>query len=95
MAELRHSTGGTYAANDRLQAFKKNVSSNVRFHIFSSVRRGRQCALSRRWRAAPILVCCSALAISGRNDDPHVLPFAERSAANAFLPLQDGGPLRA
>jgi hypothetical protein len=34
LAELRHSTGGTYTANDRLQAFKKNVSSNDPFSHF-------------------------------------------------------------
>ena len=34
LAELRHSTGDTYAANDRLQAFKKNVSSNDPFSHF-------------------------------------------------------------
>ena len=34
---------------------------------------------------------CSTLAPSGRNDAPYASPFAEPSAPNAVLPLQDGG----
>ena len=48
LAEVRHSKGGVYHANERLRALKKMSVPKICFSIHTSIGCGRQCALSRQ-----------------------------------------------